>query len=120
MPPIRQGRKGAALGLDALIGLAGHDGQYGDLSLGKWFVHMSMGGLVVVTLIPVGLEGCRVNQSIDQLLVLRRREIDQCCGTGPTDCSCGNGQDNVVPHVLDLNISHALILPAVSVLGSTQ
>ena len=23
-------------------------------------------------------------------------------------CSCGNGQDDVVPHVLDLNLSHEI------------
>ncbi|WP_353558807.1 hypothetical protein [Akkermansia muciniphila] len=38
MPPISQRREGAALGLDTLVGLAGHNGQYGDLSLGKWLI----------------------------------------------------------------------------------
>lgn len=38
MPPIRQGRQGAPLGLDTLVGLAGHDGQDGDLSLGEWLI----------------------------------------------------------------------------------
>lgn len=38
MSPLRQGRKGAALGLDALVSFAGHDGQHGDLSLGEWLI----------------------------------------------------------------------------------
>ena len=35
---IRQRREGASLGLDTLVGLAGHNGQYGNLSLGKWLI----------------------------------------------------------------------------------
>ena len=65
-------------------------------------------GLLLMVGLLLGLVRSRVNQSLDQLLVLRRREIDQCCRTGPSDRSCGNGQEDVVPHVLDLNISHYL------------
>lgn len=34
---VRDG-EGASLGLDTLVGLAGHNGQYGNLSLGKWLI----------------------------------------------------------------------------------